>query len=63
MQSPILDYLQGLLERLRGLSHGQLPTYIPELTRADPEWFGICIVTRDGFVYEVGDSGQHFTIQ
>jgi glutaminase len=38
---------------LRGLSHGQLPNYIPELTRADPEWFGICIVTRDGFVYEV----------
>jgi len=62
-QSPIVDYLQGLLERLRGLSHGRLPDYIPELTRANPDWFGICIVTRDGFVYEVGDSGQLFTIQ
>jgi glutaminase len=38
-------------------------TYIPELAKADPEWFGICVATTDGAVYEVGDSRQPFTIQ
>ncbi len=37
--------------------------YIPELGKADPDWFGICLATIDGHVYEVGDSRQPFTIQ
>jgi glutaminase len=40
-----------------------MATYIPELGKADPEWFGICLVTADGVVYEVGDTNQTFTIQ
>ncbi|MDX1374300.1 MAG: glutaminase A [Burkholderiales bacterium] len=42
---------------------GQLASYIPELTRADPDWFGICLVTMDGAAYAVGDCEQPFTIQ
>ena len=61
--SPILDYLETIRSRLQDLSEGDVADYIPELGRADPDWFGICIATRDGFVYEVGDSGQPFTIQ
>jgi glutaminase len=38
-------------------------TYIPELARANPNWFGICVVTADGSVYEAGDSRQSFTLQ
>jgi len=38
-------------------------SYIPELTKADPNWFGICLVTMDGVAYSVGDSEQLFTIQ
>ena len=30
---------------------------------ADPNWFGICLVTADGAVYEAGDTAQEFTIQ
>ncbi len=37
--------------------------YIPELSKAKPEWFGIAIVTTDGSTFEVGDSRQPFTIQ
>src|SRR5213075_2782657 len=37
--------------------------YIPELAKANPDWFSICLVTTSGAVYEVGDSGQTFTIQ
>jgi glutaminase len=38
-------------------------TYIPELARADPSWFGISLATADGHVYEVGDTRVPFTIQ
>lgn len=61
--SPILEYLESLRARLLSLTDGQVADYIPELSHADPEWFGICIATRDGFVYEVGDSRQPFTLQ
>ncbi len=61
--SPVLDYLESLHSRLQDLSDGNVADYIPELSRADPRWFGICMATRDGFVYEVGDSGQPFTMQ
>lgn len=62
-RSPILDYLDSLRVRFQELTDGQVADYIPELSHANPEWFGICIATPDGFVYEVGDSRQPFTIQ
>lgn len=61
--SPILEYLESLRARFVGLTDGKVADYIPELSHADPDWFGICIATRDGFVYEVGDCGQPFTLQ
>ena len=61
--SPIRDYLQELHTRYAGLREGHVATYIPELAKANPDWFGICLVTTGGHVYEVGDSRQHFTIQ
>jgi glutaminase len=61
--SPIQDYLRELHARHINLRDGQVATYIPELAKANPDWFGICLVTTDGHVYEVGDSRQHFTIQ
>jgi glutaminase len=61
--SPVLDKLQDLLVELRPLDAGEVATYIPELGLADPESFGISVVTSDGHVFEVGDSRQEFTIQ
>jgi len=61
--SPIQEFLHSLHARLRELSEGNVADYIPELAHADPDQFGICIATHDGFVYEVGDSRQPFTIQ
>lgn len=63
MQSPIQAYLEDLHSRLAGLNGGQVASYIPELTKADPNWFGICLVTMDGVAYSVGDADQLFTIQ
>lgn len=61
--SPIHAYLDELRARYMALREGEVATYIPELAKADPEWFGICVATTDGDLYEVGDTRQLFTIQ
>jgi len=42
---------------------GQVATYIPELSTADPDAFGVCLVTADGRTFEAGDCDRPFTIQ
>ena len=61
--SPVQRYLDRIHEELLDLNDGAVADYIPELTRADPSWLGIAMVTVDGHVYQVGDSRQSFTIQ
>lgn len=63
MHSPIQSYLDRLHAQFAGLREGAVATYIPELAKADPDWFGISLATVDGKVYETGDSRQEFTIQ
>ncbi len=61
--SPIDNYLARLHTKYSGFQEGSVADYIPELAKANPDWFGICIATRDGHVYEAGDTRQRFTIQ
>jgi len=61
--SPIMDYLRELAGEYSGLQEGTVADYIPELAKADSDWFGICIATTEGHVYEVGNSRREFTIQ
>jgi glutaminase len=63
MQSPLQDYLADLHRDLARLEHGSVATYIPELSKADPGWFGLALVTMDGVVYSVGDTDVKFTVQ
>ncbi len=63
MVSPIQEYLKTLHARYASVMDGHVADYIPELSKADPRLFGICIATRDGHVYEVGDTRHSFTIQ
>jgi glutaminase len=42
---------------------GEVATYIPELGKADPRHFGVCLITADGRTFEAGDCDQPFTIQ
>ena len=42
---------------------GDVASYIPELSKADPDHFGISLATLDGHVYEVGDTRVPFTVQ
>ncbi|MCF7983492.1 MAG: glutaminase A [Thiohalocapsa sp.] len=62
-QSPVQRYLERLHAELRQIRGGELASYIPELTRANPDWLGIALVTVDGHVYQVGDSREPFTVQ
>jgi glutaminase len=59
--------LQMLVDEIHathaGLMAGEVATYIPELSRANPDDFAICLVTADGRVFEAGDLDRAFTIQ
>lgn len=61
--SPFRQYLGDLHSKYQTASDGAVADYIPELALADPNWFGICVVTADGQVFEVGDCDPLFTIQ
>ncbi|MEO1181299.1 MAG: glutaminase A [Cyanobacteria bacterium J06636_28] len=62
-----MTQLQAFLEKLHhthgATDEGQVAAYIPELSKANPDWFGISVVTTDGQVFNVGDTAQKFTIQ
>jgi glutaminase len=55
--------IDSLHSRYKPLTDGDVASYIPELTKADPEDFGICIATAEGAVFETGDCDRAFTIQ
>src|SRR6187397_909207 len=61
--SPVQDYVEYLHQTISGMKDGKVATYIPELAKANPSWFGIALVTTGGTIYETGDSRQEFTIQ
>lgn len=63
IHSPIQQYLESLHARMRGLTDGAVADYIPELAAVDPDSFGICVATRDGHIYEIGDTRLPLTIQ
>ncbi|MEO8456550.1 MAG: glutaminase A [Chloroflexota bacterium] len=66
-ENGLLPPVQRLLNELHasyaGVAEGNVATYIPELSLANPEWFGIALVTLDGHTYAVGDCDVPFTIQ
>ena len=61
--SPFRTYLTELHQKYSGNNKGVVANYIPELAEANPNWFGICVVTAAGQVYDVGDCDQLFTVQ
>lgn len=63
MENTISRIIQELYEQYKTCDDGELADYIPELAKANPDWFGISVFTADGHVYEVGETAQEFTIQ
>ncbi len=63
IKSELPNVLESVHEKYRGITEGTLASYIPELTKADPSSFGICVAGVDGSLAMVGDAEREFTIQ
>ena len=62
-----LDQVEEIVQRIhqkyKSFDEGEVATYIPELAKADPRHFGICLATVDGRVVRAGNWDREFTIQ
>ncbi|EKU96267.1 L-glutaminase [Leptolyngbya sp. PCC 7375] len=56
-------FLQDLYRQYQPCKQGVVASYIPELAKANPDWFGISAVSIDGQQCHVGHTTQRFTIQ
>ncbi|WP_293697675.1 glutaminase A [uncultured Agrococcus sp.] len=63
MRSPILDYLDSVLEQTGDFQAGAVADYIPELAAADPDRVAVALCTVNGTVYASGDVDHAFSIQ
>ncbi|GAB3709344.1 glutaminase A [Nocardiopsis nanhaiensis] len=61
--SPVIQVLEGIRDEVAEMSGGTVADYIPELTSAAPETFGIAAVSAHGRSYCVGDSDHTFSVQ
>ena len=61
--APLRDVLREIHRKYQAVNDGTVATYIPELAKANPDWFGLSVVTTDGQVFDIGDAQQLFTIQ
>ncbi len=63
MESPIEQYLRRVHAEISELRHGNPYTVGPRGTVIDPDDFGICLATVDGYVYQVGTTDKEFSLQ
>ena len=61
--SQIEQIVEHIHQKYKNFDEGEVATYIPELAKANPEDFGICLVTIDGRVVRAGDWEHEFTMQ
>ena len=60
---PITAALEAICIALQPDARGEVATYIPELSGADPRWFGMALVSLGGHLYQGGDADVPFTLQ
>jgi glutaminase len=61
--SRIQDIIDGIYEKYKNVDEGTVATYIPELGKANPADFAICVATADGRLFRSGDYDKPYTIQ
>ena len=47
--------IQEIHAHYRTSDDGEVATYIPELSKANPDHFGVCVATADGRIFSAGD--------
>lgn len=63
MKAPLQHCLEQCYNELVHDLSGNVADYIPELSKCDPDRFGISLATLDGHIYDIGDCYIPFTIQ
>jgi glutaminase len=63
LESQIQKIIDNIHSKYKDVDDGAVATYIPELGKANPKEFGICLVTVEGQVFTAGDWDREFTIQ
>lgn len=56
------DLVDAAHARFADLEEGETAAYIPALAAADPDRFGVVVVTADGRIFSHGDTDQPFAI-
>ncbi len=62
-RDPVTTGLEAVLAHVAPDTSGAVADYIPQLASADPDPFGIALVSMSGRKYGVGDCDRPFTIQ
>ncbi len=57
------DFMEKLHHQYQMFSEGTVAANIPELAKANPDWFGISVVGVNGQHLDLGDTEELFTIQ
>jgi glutaminase len=60
---PYRDIVNEAYQAYKGIKTGKNSDYIPELAKADPNLFGLAIVTVTGGVYEAGAARSEFPVE
>ncbi|MGW1013179.1 glutaminase A [Streptomyces termitum] len=60
---PVTESLNEVHRRLSGLREGRVADYIPQLATADPDDFGLALVSMAGHAYRAGKADVPFSIQ
>ncbi len=56
-------YLEELVIKYRSQNIGKTADYIPELSKANPNFFALAVVTIDGKIFKAGDTDHEFSMQ
>ena len=63
LESQIQKVIDDIYNKYKDVEDGKVATYIPELGKANPGHFGICLATVEGHVFTAGDWEVEFTMQ
>jgi glutaminase len=63
MGSQLQKIIDSIYKKYKDVDDGAVATYIPELGKANPKDFGICLATVEGQIFTAGDWDREFTIQ